>query len=313
MNERFIKEIYNCNYMTKEEKYDILNKLIRDRTRKGTDYKPILTPLNIEVAINNKIGVFELLKNKVDVNEVNDNGYTTLWEAVWLKNYQMAEILLDNFANVNGNDKYIPLLMAALKKDLKMIKLLLDNGADIQKKDENGFNALQYLFPCPFMKFPTSYELQYFLKDEEFLKGEFKNREYKKNLENCVELLIASGIDVNYQAIIKNFNKNVDLPINALSLALEKREEEAIKKLLDLGANKEVFEIDPSDIYAYQDSFDIYNLKSLDFSECPAGIVEYFEYLKYKQLIKKYNLKVYTITPDDGYKRVKKLIKTKGQ
>ena len=38
MTEKFLKEIYNCSYMTKEEKYDILNKLIRAHTRKGTDY-----------------------------------------------------------------------------------------------------------------------------------------------------------------------------------------------------------------------------------------------------------------------------------
>ena len=95
----------------------------------------------------NNIGEIEnLLSNGHDINEKNKEGLTPLSEAIILNNYTLAKYLIENGADIDGTDKFNPLIISAEQENDKIMKLLLENGANANQLDKNGFNTLQHLF-----------------------------------------------------------------------------------------------------------------------------------------------------------------------
>jgi hypothetical protein len=113
-----------------------------------------------------------LLEHGADVNYENGFGKTALFYAIGFKDHELAELLIQNKADVNHayaskeelsekiwsnnpfyqsyclleHAKRTPLMHAAQNSDVSMIRLLLENGARLEALDEMGYNALDYAF-----------------------------------------------------------------------------------------------------------------------------------------------------------------------
>lgn len=294
--------------LKRDELYKILNE---EFSKYCYDYSP-LTPLNIEILMNNIKEVETLLSDGNDINEKNAEGLTPLSEAVILNNYDITKYLIENGADIKGTDKFMPLMISAEKENDKIMELLLENGADANELDVYGFNALQHLF--------NSGQLMQ-LKSHTGSKGipfhYLYKIDYQRNQLNCINLLADAGIDINHTTTIDyqfNFKEDyVPIDINALTLALNNvpvPSQKIIKRLIELGIEPKAYELISSRIYDYQDSFNfIQDIKDLDISCWKDAPLEYLFYLKYLRTIKKFNIEMYTGNPNDGYRR-SKLIKT---
>ncbi len=81
---------------------------------------------------------------KALINQKNLGGATALHLACRNKDFEIAKILIDSGADVNAldNEKWSPLMRAALEGDDVTINLLLDNGADATYLNSIGESAL---------------------------------------------------------------------------------------------------------------------------------------------------------------------------
>lgn len=315
-----ITQIYrrskNNQYITKQQVYDAINDVIRIyANQENSEDFEMISPLHIEVLMDDRKAVEELIKKGKNPNYRDFYSKKFPLEiAICLDNYTMACTLIENGADVNkyryGDDSYNPLLLAARHKKCDLIKLLILNGADINTTDAYGFNALHYILNNGSIYMP-------------FMVGNFSvfpECVYPKynsdKILDVIDFLIKNGINVNQTGKItvdhKAERKLVD--ISPLAIALETADSKIIEKLIQSGADKEVVEITPHNVYGYQSSIDfIDDIKDLDFSLWPLGIKEYKQFLKYKRNIKKYGITVYSPTVDDGYKRPKFIKKLEKQ
>ena len=191
-----------------------------------------LTDLNIEILMNNISGIERLLSNNHDVNEINNEGISLLCEAVMLNNYDITKYLIDNGADVNGNGKFIPLLIAAENGNDQIMELLLKNNVNPNQLDINGFNALDHLFNKGCLK-----ELKIQRKCQSIPSIFLKENSYLNNDIRCIDLLNDAGIDINHTTRINyryDFNRTVLIDINVLTIALNNfpiSSKEVIKKI----------------------------------------------------------------------------------
>lgn len=75
-----------------------------------------------------------LLKQGIDANMTDDQGNTPLRLAAESKGFRVAELLIENGANVNAKNNdwyYTPLHEAASSSNLWVAELLIANGADV--------------------------------------------------------------------------------------------------------------------------------------------------------------------------------------
>ena len=266
-----------------------------------------LTDLNLEILTNNIDGIEKLLSNNHDINEVNTEGFTPLCEAIMLNNYDISKYLINNGADINGSNKFIPLLIAAENGNDQIMELLLKNNVNPNQLDINGFNALDHLFNKGCLK-----ELKIQRKCQSIPSIFLKENSYLNNDIRCIDLLNDAGIDINHTTRINyryDFNRTVLIDINALTIALNNfpiPSKEVIKKLIKLGIDLQIIELVPKVIYAYQDSFSfIHDIKNKNLIAWKKAFFEYLEYLKYLNIIRKFNIEAYTINPYDGYRRTK--------
>lgn len=96
-------------------------------------------------------GVRVLLDGGADPNYVHPDGNTALSVAVSMGRIDIAEVLLNAGASVDGpridhhnGDAPAPLLSAVHGKDLNMVKLLLEAGANVNAKNLNGSTVVWY-------------------------------------------------------------------------------------------------------------------------------------------------------------------------
>lgn len=312
MKESLEKQIYDAwhesKYLTRYDLYDIINKVSR---LKGNwdNMEPIkLTPLNIEIAMNNHEKVIDLIKSGANVNKVNEAGFTSLFEAVMLNNYDICKILLENGANVNGTENFIPLITAGENHNDLIIELLLNYGADATICDKYGFNALHHMFIDRIIKNLKS-QIPSIIYDQLSFANNLYTKPNNERTIRCIELLQEYGLDVNYGPdahLCTEINDSCPIKINPLSLILENSNEEVLKRLIELGAERKVVELKSTGIYSYQDSFGfIQKVKEADIFRLDNVPGEYIKYLEYIKKIKKYDIEVYSSSFEDGYKRPK--------
>jgi len=312
MKESLEKQIYDTwhpsKFSTRYDLYDVINKVSR---LKGNwdNMEPIkLTPLNIEIAMNNREEVHHLIETGANVNKVNEAGFTPLFEAVLLNNYAISKMLLENGANVNGTENFIPLLVAGESHNDLIIELLLKNGANATICDKFGFNTLHHMFVDGVI-WNLKSQTPYIMNNQLSFASNLYRIPDNESTINCINLLVAYGLDVNYSPdtnIYFSLENPETIKLNPLSLVLENANEEVLKRLIELGAERKVIELNSSNIYAYQDSFDfIQDIKDGDISTWIDAPIEYVRYLDYLKKIKKYNIEVYSGSLNDGYKRPK--------
>lgn len=105
-----------------------------------------------------------LLEKGADINAISyDRGYSPVMDAVWRKNPELTEFLVDNGADLSfvSSDGQPILVLAVGNGNLRIVELLLKHGADADKQDGMGMSARAYanLFKKPgmvelFEKFP---------------------------------------------------------------------------------------------------------------------------------------------------------------
>lgn len=307
-----IEYIYDMNQRNKKLSNEKLYELINDIVYVWSHFEQKrvdLTPLEIEILMDNKEEVLNLINNGTDLNKISPSGYYPLEVAIAMSNYDLSKLLIENGANVNIQSEYTPLNVAVTMKSYQIVKLLIDNGVDINRVDEYGFNALHYLLNTGKiinMKRLTGLEYK-------FGKNMYK-RPTEEDFVSIIDILVKNGIDVNCKGKIYGLH-SVDgemIEINPLSIALETSSSKVIEKLLESGSEKVAIEIHPYDVYAYQDSFDfLADIMDGDLSLWPDAPKEFIDYLKYKNRIKKFEIEVYSPNIGDGYRRPKVIKKLK--
>ena len=99
-----------------------------------------------EVKVGNRDKVEMLIKDGVDIEVKDKDGYTALLIAAEMGNIEMVKVLLENGADVNARDidKHTALIYAAYQGNLEIAEMLLKYGADVHAKDKDGWTALMF-------------------------------------------------------------------------------------------------------------------------------------------------------------------------
>jgi ankyrin repeat protein len=97
-----------------------------------------------KVGCGNLLTVQELLNSGVDINTKDIYGCSVLYYAISEENYEMAEFLLRNGAQIEGSShKVEPLIVLASRNDnIDIVKLLIENEAEVDESSEEGETAL---------------------------------------------------------------------------------------------------------------------------------------------------------------------------
>jgi len=124
-----------------------LSQTVKQREKLGKYGKYAQTELHKAVAANDVTKVKKILNKGVDIDVKDKLGRTPLHYAA-IKGYvEVANLLLDNGANINATDrlqKWTPLFYAVFMEQPEMIKLLIERGADKTIKDKDGRTAEEY-------------------------------------------------------------------------------------------------------------------------------------------------------------------------
>ena len=89
----------------------------------------------------------ETINKNLNVNPVDNNGFTPMHWAALNLNKTHVELLLNKGADaqiINLQNGKTPLHMSAFNGRFETSKFLIDNGADINAKDKNNFTPLMY-------------------------------------------------------------------------------------------------------------------------------------------------------------------------
>ena len=101
----------------------------------------------------------EYIKQGVDINAKNKDGYTILMKVIDFGfDIEIVKFLIDNGADVNAKDnKGLTALMISVDKseDFDITSLLIENGADVNAKDNKGLTALIRAFDLEYSDYDT--------------------------------------------------------------------------------------------------------------------------------------------------------------
>ncbi|MEJ6792858.1 MAG: ankyrin repeat domain-containing protein [Lacinutrix sp.] len=76
------------------------------------------------------------------INKTNENGYSPITLACYNKNIEIVVFLVDKVKNINGNSNYgTPLMAATYKGSAEIVEILLDNNAITDLQDKKGETA----------------------------------------------------------------------------------------------------------------------------------------------------------------------------
>jgi ankyrin repeat protein len=111
----------------------------------NSDEYLVFDALSVAVESEDLCLVKLLLKNGADPNRLNsEDGFTVLSLSCKLNNYDIAKLLIENSANVDGAGDtgfdyiHYPLLHAVETNNIKLVQLLIDNGCKIDVRDKQG-------------------------------------------------------------------------------------------------------------------------------------------------------------------------------
>lgn len=151
-----------------------------------------------------------LVENGLEINELDDNGYTILHKEVERKNYESIEFLIDCGANINLRDNEGRNLFnkEVLKgsSNYAMITYLIDNGIDIDNRDKDEKTIFDYL--CEIIMVQKGLKKEFSIKDEDYLIDEEEKYDllFKKLLSFRPKLnrVRSDGRNILFEAIIYN-------------------------------------------------------------------------------------------------------------
>ena len=172
------------------------------------------TPLHKAVVRRNENLVRLFLENNADVNIPNIDGYTPLHQLVFKNDENRCRLLLEHKAdvkiNVQDNNGYTPLHWAVMNGAVNLIELLLQHKADVNIQHKFGFTPLH-------------------------LSARFSHKDCNK----IIDLLLQYGV------------QNIDIRDvegrTPLQMAVRCGNAQAVKKLVDLGADVSLVKADKKD------------------------------------------------------------------
>jgi len=207
-----------------------INKYIKDKDGN--------LPIHMASELYNLNLIKLLLKDGVDINEVNYNGETPLHKAcIKSRNIEMIKYLIEHGSDINKTNNYgeTPLMRACSKLtacDYEVLKYLIDHGADINKVNNNG--ETPFLISC---KVGNEVFAMVLLNNGADInkpdnKGNTPLFIACKYIKLGVKLpldLVEMGADINV------VNNNGETPLTAARLS---KHENAVKCLVELGAKE---------------------------------------------------------------------------
>lgn len=253
MKESLEQQIYDTWHLAKNftryDLYDVINKVSQLKEYPEAQIPIKLKPLNIEIAMNNRMEVLNLIRAGININKVNEAGVSPLVEAVSLNNYAISKILLQNGSDVNGNENFIPILIAAYYHNDLIIGLLLKYGADATICDKNGFNALHHMFYNSKIRNLISPIPPIMNSQLNFATNLYRVPDSEQTI-NCINLLVEHGLDINYSSkgILYFGDMQQIIDLNPLSLVLESSDEIILERLIKLGANNRAIKLSSYDM-----------------------------------------------------------------
>ena len=131
--------------LAKQFGYTEIVELLSDRAEQLDPKKEIMTIFDY-TALGDKEKIKSLIAAGQDVNTKSKNGATALHYASSYGHIEIAELLIQNGANVNSldntNSGWTPLQLASSSGIQEIVELLLANGADSSVKNNSGKTAL---------------------------------------------------------------------------------------------------------------------------------------------------------------------------
>ena len=129
---------------TKWNNYLAARLFLRYGTKVNVQVNDGKTPLHWAVILGNENLVRLLLQHNADVNIQDTGGYTPLHQLVKEGNTNLVRLLLEHNADVNIQDTYgkTPLHQSVIEGDENLVSLLLAQNADVNIQDNDGCTAL---------------------------------------------------------------------------------------------------------------------------------------------------------------------------
>ena len=129
---------------TKWNNYLAASLFLRYGTKVNVQVNDGKTPLHWAVILGNENLVRLLLQHNADVNIQDTGGYTPLHQLVKEGNTNLVRLLLEHNADVNIQDTYgkTPLHQSVIEGDENLVSLLLAQNADVNIQDNDGCTAL---------------------------------------------------------------------------------------------------------------------------------------------------------------------------
>ena len=222
-------------------KIEIVKILLEEKANINEKDNDGITALMIASEEGNKEIVKFLIENGAEIKSKAKNGEGVLISGVYSNNKEIVELLINEGASVGdkGNSNHTALMLASKLGNKEIVKLLIDKGANIDDIDMYGYTALMMA------REEGHFEISRFLK-------EIGANIHDKDSDISISRILAMSKSKNkFQKSLReenedeeedeeedNEHKNVinNYDISLLS-AIEECKLEAVKFLIDLGAN----------------------------------------------------------------------------
>lgn len=148
-NKHLIDELFMFTRYGREDKKEIYLHLLKLTIQKIVDFNFVKDTASIFKFFLKKqdLEILEILKTKVDVNNLNINNQSLLSLALIEQDIFSINFLAKNGANVNDNNIgysacYTPLTLAIKNNNIDIVNVLLSNNADVNLPDKEGRSPL---------------------------------------------------------------------------------------------------------------------------------------------------------------------------
>jgi len=173
--------------------------------------------------------------NSLNINKVDEDGYTVFHIAVYYRQFECMKFLLKHGAFINMANKEGDTPIHSAEDDFEIIRFLLKNGANINQKNNYGSTVLMGAVSTPnnlkVVKLLLDYNADINTKNKY---GNTLLHEAALNLGTIeiIKLLLNKGIEINI------LNNDMETP---LDIAYKYENLEVVSYLLSQGAKNNIF------------------------------------------------------------------------